>query len=384
VIFSDEVASAFLAVPREKFIPGVLAEEGLATVYRDDAFVTKRDPRGMPLSSSSQPALMARMLELLDVRPGHRVLEIGAGTGYNAALLSHLVGPRGRVTSMDIDPQLVHEARRALRGSGSRVSLIAGDGRDGHDPGAPYDRIIVTACADDIPCTWLEQLTEGGLLELPLRLDPDGSAIQVIPVFRRIGHRLRSTAFTWGGFIPLHGGDGGWSAPPATLGASLSGDGKHTPLGSISGKAVSRMSPSAAKSLLASVLTANRRPLAGGRIEMNSMQPPLLLIYLLSRIPNSRRIAVYGDGRLGVGILDRRTGSLGVVSIRSPWMNNHTSSRRQTQWRLDGYGGDAAAADLKRLLYVWEDLQRAGRTQLLITAVGRGPTLRLRLNWTDA
>jgi hypothetical protein len=83
-IGSDRVAAAFLAVAREHFLPHVLAEDGLKAVYRDDAIVTKRDPQGRPLSSSSQPALMAKMLELLDLQAGHRVLEIGAGTGYNS------------------------------------------------------------------------------------------------------------------------------------------------------------------------------------------------------------------------------------------------------------------------------------------------------------
>src|SRR5437016_1775132 len=95
VIGSEAVADAFATVPRERFIPQIVREHGLDAVYRDEAFVTKKDSRGMPLSSSSQPALMAQMLDLLQLQPGQRVLEIGAGTGYNAALLSHLVGPRG-------------------------------------------------------------------------------------------------------------------------------------------------------------------------------------------------------------------------------------------------------------------------------------------------
>ena len=78
----------------------------------------KRDSRGMPLSSSSQPSLMAEMLELLALRPGDRVLEIGTGTGYNAALLRHLVGPKGHVTSVDVDAALVRAARRSLRDAG--------------------------------------------------------------------------------------------------------------------------------------------------------------------------------------------------------------------------------------------------------------------------
>ena len=216
VVYSDAVADAFATVPRERFIPDVMAERGLEAVYRDQAFVTKKDPRGMPLSSSSQPALMARMLELLDLQPGLHVLEVGTGSGYNAALLAHLVGPRGRVTSIDVDSDLARLAGRALKDSGYRVAVHVGDGREGWKESAPYDRIIVTACADEIRRRWLEQLKDGGLLELPLRLDPDRAAIQVIPVLQRRGDRLRSTALTSGGFMPLHAGDGGWGGVPGS------------------------------------------------------------------------------------------------------------------------------------------------------------------------
>ena len=77
-------------------------------VYRDQAIVTKRVD-GVSVSSSSQPAIMAVMLEQLAVQPGQRVLEIGAGTGYNAALLAHLVGPTGQVITVDIDAGIVEE-----------------------------------------------------------------------------------------------------------------------------------------------------------------------------------------------------------------------------------------------------------------------------------
>src|SRR4051794_16053500 len=86
VIRSAAVRSAFLRVPRELFVPERLAEDGLDAVYRDEAIVTKTGPQGMPMSSSSQPSIMAEMLERLLVEPGMRVLEVGAGTGYNAAL----------------------------------------------------------------------------------------------------------------------------------------------------------------------------------------------------------------------------------------------------------------------------------------------------------
>jgi len=97
-ITSAPVEAAFRAVRRHLFLPGTPLDQ----VYRDEAIPTKRE-RGVPISSSSQPAIMAVMLEQLGLRPGQRVLEVGAGTGYNAALMSHIVGAGGRVVTVDID-----------------------------------------------------------------------------------------------------------------------------------------------------------------------------------------------------------------------------------------------------------------------------------------
>src|SRR5687767_14595700 len=140
-ITDPAVRRALLAVPREQFLPG----EELEAVYVDKAIVTRRDEFGGPTSSSSQPAIMATMLERLQLAPGLRVLEIGAGTGYNAALLSTLVGDGGRVTSVDLEPDLAASATGALAAGGYGASVIAGDGREGWPAGAPYDRITVTA-----------------------------------------------------------------------------------------------------------------------------------------------------------------------------------------------------------------------------------------------
>lgn len=381
VLASPRVAAAFAEVPRERFIPDLLEREGLEAVYRDEAVVTKRDARGMPLSSSSQPAIMAKMLELLDLRPGQHVLEIGAGTGYNAALLSHIVGSAGQVTSVDVDPELARAARRALRDAGVRATVVSGDGRNGHHGRAPYDRIIVTACADDIRRAWLEQLADGGRLELPLRLDRDGAAIQLIPALQRRGRRLHLVAMTWGGFMPLHGGDGGWQPPRATLAASRSGQGTPSSLVSVSGAGVAGLSDGAARRLLAAALTGDAEPVAHGMTRIGSSHPPMLLIYLLLTIPASRRVTVQGGGRLGIGIVDRGAGGLAVLSVRSPWGSGHDSHRTRTRWRLDGYGRGAAVAELEALLEDWRELRRTGRDHLKLTAYGSGERLRLRFAW---
>ncbi|MGV9324808.1 methyltransferase, FxLD system [Streptosporangium sandarakinum] len=164
----EEVAGALRAVPRHLFLPEV--PPGAA--YRDEAVVTRRDAEGRPVSSSSQPTIMALMLEQLGVEPGHRVLEIGAGTGYNAALLAHLAGPGGRVTSVDIDPGLVGRARGHLAEAGfPGVEVVCGDGAEGFAPGAPYDRVIATVGVWDLFPAWLEQLAPGGRIVAPVDLN---------------------------------------------------------------------------------------------------------------------------------------------------------------------------------------------------------------------
>jgi protein-L-isoaspartate(D-aspartate) O-methyltransferase len=160
------VAAAFLAVPRHRFLPGVPPAEA----YRDDAIATKF-AGSRPISSSSQPAIMAIMLEQLAPAPGQRVLEIGAGTGFNAALLGHLVGPTGRVIAVDIDEDIVEAARQHLEAARvENVQVVCADGGHGYAPGAPYDRVILTVGAWDIAPAWHKQLMPGGRLVLPLEL----------------------------------------------------------------------------------------------------------------------------------------------------------------------------------------------------------------------
>jgi protein-L-isoaspartate(D-aspartate) O-methyltransferase len=202
-IRSSAVRDAFLAIPRETFVPVVLHDHGIAAVYRDEAFPTKLDDRGDAVSSSSQPGIMAAMLEELRVSPGQRVLEIGTGTGYNAALLSFLVGPRGQVTSVELDPGVAKDARRAVRDVGARARVVVGDGRRGWQRGAPYDRVILTASSLDVPRAFLDQLTEGGLLVLPLRLSDAVPFRQIVVTFKRLGPGLTSVSVMAGGFMRL-------------------------------------------------------------------------------------------------------------------------------------------------------------------------------------
>jgi protein-L-isoaspartate(D-aspartate) O-methyltransferase len=179
----ERIIAALRDVPRHLFLPHLPPPDA----YLDDAIVTKRDAAGQPISSSSQPAIMAIMLDQLGLAPGQRVLEIGAGTGYNAALMRHITGPEGTVVSVDIDDDLAAQARGHLAAAGyPEVTVVAADGADGYPPGAPYDRVIATVGVSDLAPAWLQQAGPGARIVVPLglrgsqvavafeRADPDG------------------------------------------------------------------------------------------------------------------------------------------------------------------------------------------------------------------
>jgi protein-L-isoaspartate(D-aspartate) O-methyltransferase len=195
---SHAVEAAFRAVPRHVFLPEMAASQA----YQDEALVIKTNEDGLPVSSSSQPAIMAIMLEQLEVTRGQRVLEIGTGTGYNAALLTHLVGPDGSVVTVDIDADLVARARANLAAAGyPGVTVVCGDGGFGVPEQAPYDRIIVTAGASDLAPPWLAQLSPGGRIVLPLSL----RGIQLCIALERSAGRWSSQCACRCGFIRMVG-----------------------------------------------------------------------------------------------------------------------------------------------------------------------------------
>jgi protein-L-isoaspartate O-methyltransferase len=178
---------AFANVPRHVFVPRFYAEDHavvdgevpaqreawLDAVYQDSTLVTQIAPvPGTDLSwstsSSTAPSLMARMLELLDVADSDRVLEIGTGTGYNAAVLCHRLTD-AQVASIDLDPILIADVRHRLATLAYRPHLVAGHGTLGIADAAPYDRIIATCAVPTIPPAWISQLTPGGLIVADVR-----------------------------------------------------------------------------------------------------------------------------------------------------------------------------------------------------------------------
>ncbi|ANW18169.1 methyltransferase domain-containing protein [Streptomyces clavuligerus] len=185
-------APSFAAVPRSAFLPELMwpfdIETGTsvpvsrsddpATWYEyadadvpvvtqwDDGQHTGTEPGQVPTSSASMPSVVFRMLRDLDAHPGDRVLEVGTGTGWNAALLAHRTGAQNVVT-IEVDRTVAERARTTLERFGTAVRVIHGDGYAGHPEDAPYDRIIATAGVRHIPFTWVAQTRPGGLIVVP-------------------------------------------------------------------------------------------------------------------------------------------------------------------------------------------------------------------------
>lgn len=153
------VEQAMRTVPRETFLPGI----DLDKAYADQAVIVKDNPNGpLALSCASVPSVVGMMLTQLDVQPGDNTLEIGAGTGYNAALLSELTGRDGNVTSIDIDSDVALHARTMLDRAGYQcVHVMERDGLIGAPENAPYDRMLAAVGLWDVPAAWWEQLREG-------------------------------------------------------------------------------------------------------------------------------------------------------------------------------------------------------------------------------
>ncbi|OZM71269.1 protein-L-isoaspartate carboxylmethyltransferase [Amycolatopsis antarctica] len=186
----DRLQAAVLAVPRHVFVPSFYEQNGSpqwerrsredtpeewwSAVYANRPLTTQvgqldPDDNNLLPTSSSAPSVMVRMLEALRLDGGHRVLEIGTGTGYNAALLSHRLGAE-HVYSVDVDPTLVEAARDHLAELGFTPTLRVTDGARGLPGHAPFDRIIGTCAVDRVPWAWVEQTVPGGLVLVDLKV----------------------------------------------------------------------------------------------------------------------------------------------------------------------------------------------------------------------
>ncbi len=167
---SAPVLAAMAAVPREEFVPPEL---------RPNAYANRPLPIGHG-QTISQPTIVAMMTDLLEPRPDDVMLEVGTGSGYQAAVLAEIL-TRGELHTIEIVPELARTARERLQRLGySNVRVHQGDGYRGHPDAAPFDGIIVTAAADDIPPPLLEQLKPGAVLVMPVGAQGDTQWLTVV------------------------------------------------------------------------------------------------------------------------------------------------------------------------------------------------------------
>lgn len=194
------VIDAFRTTDRHAFLPGV----DLESAYKEDAVAIKHDEDGEMISCISAPSIVATQLEQLDAQPGHKVLEAGAATGYNAHLLGQLVGPTGQVWTLDVDQDLVDGANKNLSEAGAiNVTAVLADGAAGLREHAPYDRIQFTVGSGDVPVKLLDQLAPGGRLVLPMRIR---GSISRSFAFERDGDAWKTVSCEMCTFVPLRKG----------------------------------------------------------------------------------------------------------------------------------------------------------------------------------
>jgi protein-L-isoaspartate(D-aspartate) O-methyltransferase len=165
-VVSPVVEAAMRAIPRELFATWLPIKE----VYANKAQLNPLT-LGSDESTISQPSAVARFLEGFDLQAGMKILEIGAGTGYQAALIAHIVGDLGKVITIDIAQALIEKARVNLKNAGiNNVHVVWGDGAVGYPKTKPYDRIVATVGIREIPLGWIKQLKPNGKMIVPLHL----------------------------------------------------------------------------------------------------------------------------------------------------------------------------------------------------------------------
>jgi protein-L-isoaspartate(D-aspartate) O-methyltransferase len=377
---SEPVLAAFRHVPRHLFLP----EMPPAVAYQDEAFVIKQNADGLPVSSSSQPAIMAIMLEQLGLKPGQRVLEIGAGSGFNAALMAHILGDPAAVISIDIDAEVACRARRSLTAAGfGGVQVCCGDGGFGVPAHAPYDRIIVTAGAWTLAPAWLDQLAPGGRIVLPLSV----RGIQLSVGFEPVARHWASVSACRCGFIKMAGalagpevflplGQPGWHVQ-ADDGRALDIDGLHQAL------------TGPATDVPTDLMVAGLQELSDADLWLTLTQPRLTRLTVMnSRVAKPVRAPLQPLGGLADAEPGMAPGRLAVAALvpgrDEPDPAGHVTAAgaasgtgRGARVVVRGYGpgGPDLARSLAERALAWHRLGRPGTAGLTLRAFPRDAVL---------
>ncbi|HEX3491991.1 MAG TPA: methyltransferase domain-containing protein [Streptosporangiaceae bacterium] len=359
------VSEAFGTVPRHAFVSRELAAEA----YEDAAIVVKSDAGGLPVSASTQPAMMAIMLEQARLTAGQRVLEVGTGTGYNAALIAEIVGDRGSVVTIDVESDLADQARASLAAAGyPDVVVVHGDGADGVPGHAPYDRVIVTAGVWDLAPRWLAQLGPGGRIVAPISV----RGIQLSVAFEHAATHWAGRSARRCGFIRMTGRSAGPEAlvplgPQPGLHA-LVADGPAAGAGplheALSGAGAEIAAPSRLR-------VSGIAELADLDLWLALTEPDLSRLNMMGRhegraSQSQRRVAA----RLPLGGFARAgsAGRLAVASLAVPSQPAAGDCPRGVAFHGYGPGGAALAAHLAERAVVWDELGRPGAGNLGLAA----------------
>ena len=360
-IVSPQVREAFASAPRHLFVPNV----DVATAYADQPVFIRWDG-GTPISSSTQPTMMAIMAEQLRPQSGHRVLEIGAGTGYNAAVLAHIVGPNGSVVTVDIDQEIVDEAAGNLVNAGyGGVKVVCGDGFEGFSPGQPYDRIMVTVGAQDVSPLWVEQLQDGGIMVVPLwfrgyrlsvALQKRDGVLESLSASPCMFIPIRGIAGRTEGYFPIAGT--AHDDPQMYIGMEQDEPRRRCDLERIF--AQEPQIRNLDRSLRGQFHT---QDLSSGLYMFLTVDPRINIVHWETQ-----------DGRFqgaGYALIDLETMSAAVLSDSHPD-------------RAMGYGNDVAYAELLRLLDRWDELGHPSIRDLRIRALFVPPPSIPEDNWVVA
>jgi protein-L-isoaspartate(D-aspartate) O-methyltransferase len=213
---SEATQKAFLETPRHRFVKRYREwgnrdwlevnernlKEHLATLYADKALILFGEDQDVS-STISQPSFVLRMLDMLQLEHGQNVFELGAGSGWNAALLGHLVGPEGSVYSLELIPEMARTAAETIASLGIRnVQVIEADAGEGYAAAAPYDRAIFTAGTYDLPRPFFTQLKEGGLLLVVIKSEGGGDNLFLL---RKVNDHFESLDSMLCGFVQMKG-----------------------------------------------------------------------------------------------------------------------------------------------------------------------------------